>query len=150
MIAHPSPMSREKRTLWPSGVNSGAYSGFGSVKAMTLLSRTSTYDTLLMTTRGGALYTVHIPLTSPMRPVLKVVRASTWQGFETLIANRCGQYGTLLLGIDKDTGAGYLYAVGHANGTSTVIRSLGKTPGTFTDPVNFHWSNYNDLPLYGE
>lgn len=129
---------------------SASYPGFGSVKAMTLLSRTSTYDTLLMTTRGGALYTVHIPLTSPMRPVLKVVRAATWQGFETLIASRCGQYGTLLLGIDKDTGAGYLYAVGHANGTATVIQSRGKTPGTFTDPVNFRWTNHNDPPLYGE
>ncbi|TCM49263.1 hypothetical protein EV648_103533 [Kribbella sp. VKM Ac-2568] len=30
------------------------------------------------------------------------------------MASRCGQHGTLLLGIDKDTGAGYLYAVGHA------------------------------------
>jgi hypothetical protein len=26
------------------------------------------------------------------------------------------------------------------NGTSTVIKSLGKVEGTFGDPVYFHWS----------
>ncbi|MGW1343290.1 hypothetical protein ACWCOV_19725 [Kribbella sp. NPDC002412] len=124
--------------------------GFSAVKAMTLLSRTSTYDTLLMTTRGGALYTVRIPLTSPMRPVVKVVRSSTWQGFESLMGSRCGQSGTLLLGIDKDTGAGYLYTVGHADGTATVIRGLGKVPATFGDPVDFRWADFRGLPLYGE
>jgi hypothetical protein len=45
--------------------------------------------------------------------------------------------GTLLLGIDKDTKSAYLYAVGHANGTATVIQGLGKVPGTFNDPVYF-------------
>ncbi|GAA1579859.1 hypothetical protein GCM10009789_37040 [Kribbella sancticallisti] len=127
-----------------------SYPGFQAVKVMTLLSRTSTYDTLLVTTRGGALYTVRIPLTSPMRPVVKVIRSSTWQGFEALMGSRCGQYGTLLLGIDKNTGSGYLYAVGHANGTATVIRGLGKVPGTFGDPVDFRWAHYNERPLYGE
>jgi hypothetical protein len=127
-----------------------SYPGFQAVKAMTLLSRTSTYDTLLVTTRGGGLYTVHIPLTTPMRPVVKMLRSSTWQGFETLMGSRCGQYGTLLLGIDKNTGSGYLYAVGHANGTATVIRGLGKVPGTFGDAVDFRWAHYNDRPLFGE
>ncbi|GAB2643109.1 hypothetical protein [Kribbella swartbergensis] len=128
----------------------GSYPGFSAVKAVALLSRTSTYDTLLVTTRGGALYTVRIPLSSPMKPIVKQVRSGTWQGFETLIASRCGQYGSLLLGIDKDTRSGYLYAVGHANGTATVIRSLGKVPATFGDPVNFRWSSYYDAPLFGE
>jgi hypothetical protein len=105
---------------------------------------------LLVTTRGGALYTVRIPLSSPMKPIVKQVRGSTWQGFETLIASRCGQYGSLLLGIDKDTKSGYLYAVGHANGTATVIKSLGKVPATFGDPVDFRWSSYYDAPLFGE
>ncbi|WP_406049691.1 hypothetical protein [Kribbella sp. NBC_00889] len=70
----------------------------------------------------------------------KQVRAGTWQGFEKLIATRCGQNGTLLLGIDKDAKAGYLYAVGHANGTATVIKGLGKVNATFSDPVNFRWA----------
>ncbi|MGZ0145825.1 hypothetical protein ACXJJ3_02035 [Kribbella sp. WER1] len=128
----------------------GSYPGFSAVKAITLLSRTSTYDTLLATTRGGALYTIHIPLTNPMKPVVKQVRTGTWQGFETLETARCGNYGTLLLGIDKDTKSGYLYAVGHANGTATVINSLGKVPAPFGDKLDFSWASVVDAPLFGE
>ena len=86
-----------------------------------------------------------------MKPVVKAVRTSTWQGFETL-AERCGQYGVLLLGIDKDTSSGYLYAVGHANGTSTVIKGLGKVPTTLSDPVYFRWTvaAFANPPLFGE
>ncbi|MEV5963532.1 hypothetical protein AB0L70_17310 [Kribbella sp. NPDC051952] len=114
----------------------GSAPGFGSVKTMTLISETATYDTLLANTRGGALYTVRIPVAKTMKPVVTKVRTSTWQGFERLLTARCGQYGTLLLGIDKDNGAGYLYAVGHATGATTVIKALGKVPSTFTDPVD--------------
>jgi hypothetical protein len=128
----------------------GSAPGFAAVKTVALLSRTSTYDTLLATTRGGALYTIHLPLTSPLKPVVKQVRSRTWQGFETLLTSRCGQYGTLLLGVDKDTGNGYLYAVGHANGTATVINSLGKVPATFDEPVTFAWQSYVDDPVFGE
>ncbi|HWD79466.1 MAG TPA: hypothetical protein VG497_11300 [Kribbella sp.] len=114
--------------------------GFSAVKTMTLISQTATYDTFLANTRGGALYTIRLPLTSPMKPVVKRVRTSTWQSFETLLAEKCGQYGTLLLAIDKDTQSGYLYALGHANGSATVIKGLGKVPTTFTDPVNFRFT----------
>jgi hypothetical protein len=123
-------------TTW---TRTGSAPGFASVKSMALISRARTYDTFLANTRGGALYTIHIPTTSPMKPVVRPVRTRTWQGFEKLIANRCGQYGTLLLGIDKDSKTGYLYAVGRVNGTSTVIKGLGKA-GTFGDPVYFRWS----------
>ncbi len=134
--------------VWHSA---GSYAGFASVKAMALISKTRTYDTFLMNTRGGALYTVRIPTASPMKPVVKVVRSSTWQGFESFTAQKCGQYGVLLLGIDKDTGAGYLYAMGHANGTSTVIKGLGRVPGTFNDPVYFRWGVIPVLdPIFGE
>ncbi|WP_433164747.1 hypothetical protein [Kribbella sp. CA-247076] len=118
----------------------GSYPGFSAVKTMAVISKQPTYDTFLANTRGGALYTIRIPVSSPMKPVVKQVRSRTWQGFETLIANKCGQYGTLLLGIDKDAQSGYLYAVGHANGTSTVINSLGKVPATFNDPIDFRWA----------
>ncbi|NIK54997.1 hypothetical protein [Kribbella shirazensis] len=120
--------------------STGSYPGFASVKSMAVISKTQTYDTFIANTRGGALYTIRIPTTSPMKPIVKPVRTSTWQGFETLIAERCGQYGTLLLGIDKDTGNGHAYAVGHANGTATVINGLGKVNGTFTDPHHFRLS----------
>jgi hypothetical protein len=119
----------------------GSYPGFSAVKTMAVISKRPTYDTFLATTKGGALYTIRIPTALPMKPVVKQVRARTWQGFETLIAHKCGQYGTLLLGIDKDTQSGYLYAVGHANGTSTVLNSLGKVANaTFADPIDFRWS----------
>ncbi|KGN33621.1 hypothetical protein N798_06240 [Knoellia flava TL1] len=113
-----------------------SFAGFASVKSMTLISMTATYDTFLMNTRGGALYTVRIPIASPMSPVVTVVRTGTWQGLETLIADVCGGNGTVLVGVDHDTGLAYLYAVGHAIGTSTVIRGLGRLPGTFPDKVS--------------
>src|SRR6266536_2730914 len=130
--------------------NRATYQGFSSVKTMTLISQTSTYDTFLANTRGGALYTIRIPLSGA--PVVKKVRASTWQGFETLIAEKCGSQSTLLLGIDKDTRTGYLYAVSHANGTATVIKGLGKVPTTFTDKTYFrsHLDGSEAPTLYGE
>ncbi|TCM38917.1 hypothetical protein [Kribbella sp. VKM Ac-2568] len=124
--------------------------GFASVKAMALISKTRTYDTFLVTLKGGALYTVHIPTTAPMKPVVKLVRRSTWQGFESLVAEKCGNQGTLLVGIDKDTKTAHMYAVGHAQGTSTVIRSIGKIPGTFDAPVYFRWATLDHDELFGE
>ncbi|MEV8372704.1 hypothetical protein AB0P21_08195 [Kribbella sp. NPDC056861] len=118
-------------------IAAGTYAGFSSVKTMALISQTPSYDTFLANARGGALYTIRIPLSSPLKPVVTKVRSSTWQGFETLIAERCGQHGTLLLGIDKETKTGFLYAVGRASGTATVINGLGKVPATFADPVYF-------------
>jgi hypothetical protein len=58
----------------------------------------------------------------------------------------------LLLGIDKDTRNGYLYAVSHANGTATVIKGLGKVPTTFTDKTYFryHLDGSEAPTLYGE
>lgn len=53
------------------------YSGYASVKTMALISETTTYDTLLVTTRASALYTLHIPVNTAQKPVMKVVRAST-------------------------------------------------------------------------
>ncbi|MFF0270984.1 hypothetical protein [Kribbella sp. NPDC004536] len=118
-------------TVTPSGWKYyTTFGGFKSVKTMVLIGQGSTYDLFLATTNGGALYTVKVP-TGAGKPLVTKIRTSTWQGFETLIAEKCGSYGTLLLGIDKDTGTGYLYAVGHANGTATVIKGLGKVPTTF-------------------
>ncbi|WBQ07358.1 hypothetical protein [Kribbella sp. CA-293567] len=114
------------------------FPGFTSVKAMTLISQTRTYDTFLATTNGGALYTIRVS-TGATAPVVKKVRASTWQAFDALIAERCGSQGTLLLGIDQDTKTGYLYAVGHGNGAATVIQGLGKVPATFAESNYFRY-----------
>jgi hypothetical protein len=120
------------------------FAGFTAVKTMALISQTATYDTFLANTYGGSLYTIRIPVSGV--PVVKVVRRSTWQGFETLVASNCGTQGTLLLGIDKETGAPYLYALGHANGTATVIQSVGKVNRTFTEPAYFRY--YDDTQTY--
>lgn len=136
----------DSKNVWR---NVTTYPGFASVKSMALISKTKTYDTFLANTRGGALYTIHIPTTSPMKPIVKVVRRSTWQSFDSLIATACGRYGVLLAGIDKDTKTAHLYAVGHANGLATVIQSRGALPGIFDDPVYFRWTLPID-PLFGE
>ncbi|MER7248709.1 hypothetical protein [Kribbella sp. NPDC000426] len=36
---------------------------------MTLISKAAAYDTFLANTRGGALYTIHIPVNNAMKPV---------------------------------------------------------------------------------
>jgi hypothetical protein len=127
----------------------GSYPGFSAVKTMAIISETSTYDTLLATTRGGALYTIRIPLTSPMKPIVKQIRSRTWQGFESIVAYRCGQQGTLLTGIDHYTDSAYLYAVGHANGPSTVIQSFGKIPTAFPAVTHFAMTGEAE-DLFGE
>ena len=129
----------------------GWQSNFRGVKGLALISQTATYDTFLMTHSTGRLYTARFPVAGGhiMQSVVKPIRLSTWQVFETLVAAPCGQ-GTVVLGIDRDTGAGYLYSIGHANGLSTVVKGLGKAPGTFTDPVYFRWAGYSSPPLSGE
>jgi len=157
LVNHYALRSNGTLTRWDSKggfgwTNPQSATGFSAVKTMALISQTATYDTFLATTRGGALYTIRLPLTSPMKPVVKMVRSSTWQAFDALIAEKCGQYGTLLLGIDKDTQSGYLYAIGHANGPATVIQGLGKVLATFADPTYFrHTAEPGTAPLlFGE
>ena len=113
--------------------NTGYVTGMSSMKSFALIATTPTYDTFLANNRAGALYTVKIPTSTPLKPIITPVRTASWQGFEQLIAAPCGKTGSILLGIDKDTDTGYLYAVGHANGTKTVIKGLGKVPLTFSD-----------------
>lgn len=128
--------------------------GFSAVRTMALISQTRTYDTFLATTRGGALYSVHVPTTAPMKPVVKLVRApgGWWQPYVNLIAERCGQYGTLLLAIDRNAQHAQMYAVGHVNGTATVINELHWVDAEFLDPVYFRMTGRPDLtpPLNGE
>jgi hypothetical protein len=128
----------------------GSAPGFGSVKSMALIGKTSTYDIFMANLSGGALYTIKIPLSTPMKPIATRIRPSGWGGFEKLIANKCGDSGTLVLGIDKDTKTGYTYAMSHAKGAATVIQNLGKVNTTFPDAVNFRWANIGRTdPLNG-
>jgi hypothetical protein len=136
---------------WTDGFKKvSSYPGFSAVKTMTLISETATYDTFLATTRGGALYTIRIPVGTSMKPVVKQVRASTWGSFEHLVAEKCGAQSTLLTAIDKDTGSAYLYKVGHANGAATTIKMIKKVPGSFKEPVYFHWQLFTGERLAGD
>ncbi|MFF0344912.1 hypothetical protein [Kribbella sp. NPDC004875] len=140
---------------WLPGTNggwraAGSASGFSSVKTLALLSQTGTYDTFLATTRGGALYTIRVPLANPMKPVVKQVRSSGWSAFDSLVAEKCGTQSTLLTAIDKETGKANLYAVSHANGTATTISLLGQLPGSHTDPINVREAPDTAEHLFGE
>jgi hypothetical protein len=137
----------DSRGVWR---NAGSAPGFAAVKSMVLISKMQTYDTFLANTRGGALYTIHIPTTAPMKPVVKKIRAATWQGFETLIAEKCGSRGTLLLGLDKDTNTAHLYAVGHTAGPATVIQGLGRLNTPLDAPIHFRWATLDFDELSGE
>ena len=123
--------------------NTGYLTGMSAMKSFALIATTPTYDTFLANNRAGGLYTVKIPTTTPLKPIITPVRTSSWQIFEQLIAAPCGKTGSIVLGIDRDTHTGYLYAVGHAAGTKTVIKGLGKVPLTFTD-----WNYFRFAPSY--
>ena len=77
----------------PGGTSKGGFGwtnpqsagGFAAVKTMALISQTPTYDTFLANTRA-ARSTRSGPPCSPMKPIVKKVRTSTWQGFEALVA----------------------------------------------------------------
>jgi len=128
----------------------GSASGFAAVKSMALISKTATYDMFLANTRDGALYTVRIPVTSPLKPVFAKIRSTTWQGFETIVAGRCLDDSTVLVGIDKDTQSAYAYVMSHAEGTATTIYGMGQLPHTYADPVYFRWAGESwNGPLFG-
>ncbi|MGW7684340.1 hypothetical protein ACWGID_26590 [Kribbella sp. NPDC054772] len=140
---------------WLPGANgawraAGSASGFSSVKTLALLSQTGTYDTFIATTRGGALYTIRVPLANPMKPVVKQVRSTGWSTFDSLVAEKCGTQSTLLTAIDKESGHAFAYAVGHANGSATAIQLLGQLPGTHKDAINVREASDAAEHLFGE
>ena len=114
---------------------------------MALISKTRTYDTFLANTGRRALHDPH-PDDIADETGRQAVRTVPGRArFPDRAEVR--KQGTLLLGIDKDTQSAYLYAVGHANGTATVIQGLGKVPGTFNDP-GIPLGDRNQDPLVGE
>jgi hypothetical protein len=115
----------------------GSFAGFRSFKTMTVISETATYDTLLMTTNAGALYTIRIPVTGTAKPVVKLVRSSGFAAFESLVVQGCGlRGGSLVVAVDHDTDTGYQYAFSKANGTATAMTSYGRIPGVVFNGIN--------------
>jgi hypothetical protein len=111
----------------------GSFAGFKSFKSMTVASQEDSYDTLLMTTKAGALYTIHIPTTAQAKPVVKLIRSTGWAAYESLILQSCGvHFGSLVVGVDHDTDSGFQYAFSKLNGAATAITSYGKAPVKFT------------------
>jgi len=128
----------------------GSAPGFGSVKAMTLIAETATYDTLLISLTGGSLYTARIPVANPMKPIVKKVRGTGFSAYESLIAQRCGAASTLLSAFDNDTKTVTVYAVSRANGEATVINNYGSAPATFGGTANFLLTGDSGPQLVGE
>ncbi|WP_433009858.1 hypothetical protein [Kribbella sp. CA-294648] len=128
----------------------GALPGFRSFKAMTVISETATYDTLLMTTKAGAIYTVRIPVAANAKPVLKLVRSTGFAAYEALTAHGCGtRGGSLVVGIDHDTDSGYQYAFSKFNGAATAMTAYGKAPAVFDGTTTMPFTTYYDQ-LVGE
>jgi hypothetical protein len=128
----------------------GSFGGFRGFKAMTVISETATYDTLLMTTNAGALYTIRIPVTASAKPVVKLIRSSGWSAFESLVAHSCGDRGgSLIVGVDHNTDSGYQYAFSHAIGSKTAITSYGKIPAVFNGINHVPFTTHYDQ-LFGE
>ena len=128
----------------------GSFGGFRGFKAMTVISETATYDTLLMTTNAGALYTVRIPVAAGAKPVLKLIRSSGWATYESLAVQGCGtRGGSLIVAVDHDTDSGYQYAMSKANGAATAITSYGKVPAVFNGINHVSFTTHYDQ-LVGE
>lgn len=128
----------------------GALPGFKSFKAMTVISETATYDTLLMTTKAGAIYTVRIPVAANAKPVLKLVRSTGFAAYEALTSHSCGtRGGSLIVGVDHDTDTGQQYAFSKFNGASTAMTAYGKVPLVFNGTTTAPFTTYFDQ-LVGE
>ena len=128
----------------------GSFPGFRGFKAMTVVAETPTYDTLLMTTNAGALYTIRIPIAASTKPVVKLVRSSGFAAYESLATQGCGtRGGTLLVGVDHDTDSGYQYAFSKFNGTATAMTAYGKIPAVFNGTTHVSFTTHYDQ-LVGE
>lgn len=110
----------------------GPIPGFKGFKTMTVVSESATYDTLLMTTTAGALWTAHIPIAAGAKPVMKLIRSSGFANYESLVAQGCGtRGGTLVTAVDNATQSGYQYAFSKFNGSATAMTAYGKIPAVF-------------------
>ncbi|GAA1583597.1 hypothetical protein GCM10009789_41730 [Kribbella sancticallisti] len=115
----------------------GPLPGFRGFKAMTVISETATYDTLLMTTNAGALWTVRIPVAAGAKPVLRLIRSAGWSAYESLVVQGCGtRGGSLIVAVDHNVQTGYQFAMSKANGAATAITSYGRIPGAVFNGVS--------------
>jgi hypothetical protein len=57
--------------------NTGYVTGMSTMKSFALIATTPTYDTFLANNRAGGLYTVKIPTSLPLKPIITPVRTSS-------------------------------------------------------------------------
>ncbi|MEV6417863.1 hypothetical protein [Kribbella sp. NPDC051718] len=139
------------RVNGPTGpvVGAGHAPGYSGFKAITVISESPTYDTLLATTKAGALWTIHLPVTTPLKGTLKAVRASGFKAYDQLVASRCGK-GTLLTAFDNTANTLTVYALGKAVGSKTVINTIGTAPATQNAEAHFLYTGSGSDPMVGE
>jgi hypothetical protein len=127
----------------------GSAPGYSSFKSITVISETVGYDTLLATTKAGALWTIHLPVTAPLKGTLKAVRTTGFKQYDKLIASRCGS-STLLTGFDNTAKSLTVYAMSKANGSKTIINTIGSAPATHNTLVHFLYTGSGSPSLIGE
>jgi hypothetical protein len=140
------------RVNGPTGpvVGAGHAPGYNGFKAITVISTAATYDTRQATTKAGALWTVHLPVTGTFKGTLKAVRASGFKQYDQLVAQRCGNSGTMLSAFDNTANTVTVYAMGKAVGSKTVITTIGTAPATNDALVHFLYTGSGGPLLVGE
>ncbi|WP_328320863.1 hypothetical protein OHA70_22895 [Kribbella sp. NBC_00382] len=139
------------RVNGPTGpvVGAGHAPGYKGFKAITVIATAPTYDTLLATTKAGALWTIHLPVTGTFKGTLKAVRASGFQKYDQLVAQRCGN-ATMLSAFDNTANTVTVYAMGKAVGSKTVMNTIGTAPATNDALVHFLYTGSGGPLLVGE
>ncbi|WBQ03530.1 hypothetical protein [Kribbella sp. CA-293567] len=128
----------------------GSAPGYKSFKAITAIASTATYDTLLATTKQGALWTIRIPTVSPMKGTLKAVRTTGFAAYDQIIAQRCGASSTLLTGFNNTTNTAAVFAMSKANGSKTVINTIGSFAAPQDANTHFLYTGSGGPQLVGE
>jgi hypothetical protein len=128
----------------------GSAPGYKSFKSIATISSTATYDTLLATTKQGALWTIHIPTAVPLKATLKAVRTTGFAAYDQIIAQRCGTSSTLLTGFNNTANTATVYAVSKANGSATVINTIGSADAPQDANVHFLYTGSGGPQLVGE
>jgi hypothetical protein len=139
------------RVNGPTGpvVGAGHAAGYQGFKAITVIATTPTYDTLLATTKAGALWTIHLPVTGTFKGTLKAVRASGFKPYDQLVAQRCGN-ATMLSAFNNTANTVTVYAMGKAVGSKTVVNTIGTAPATNDALVHFLYTGSGGPLLVGE
>jgi hypothetical protein len=120
----------------------GSALGYKSFKQITVIAENPSYDTLLATTKTGALYTITLPITRTLKGTLAAVRTTGFAQYHQIVAERCGNNGgTLLTGFDNVKNTATVYALSRAKGAATVVNTIGSVALPQDATTHFRYSN---------